>query len=94
MLDRAGLTIDDIDLFELNEAFASVVLKFQKDLNIPDEKLNVNGGAIAMGHPLGATGAMILGTLLDEMERRNLSTGLATLCVGGGMGTATIIERV
>ena len=71
VLDRAGLTVDDIDLFELNEAFASVVLKFQKDLNIPDEKLNVNGGAIAMGHPLGATGAMILGTMVDELERRN-----------------------
>ena len=74
VLDRAGLTVDDIDLFELNEAFASVVLKFQKDLNIPDEKLNVNGGAIAMGHPLGATGAMILGTMVDELERRNAPT--------------------
>jgi len=93
-LDRAGLTIDDIDLFELNEAFASVVLKFQKDLNIPDEKLNVNGGAIAMGHPLGATGAMITGTMVDELERRNARRALITLCVGGGMGVATIIERV
>ncbi|MGO9930000.1 MAG: acetyl-CoA C-acetyltransferase [Mycobacterium sp.] len=93
-LDRAGLTIDDIDLFELNEAFASVVLKFQKDLNIPDEKLNVNGGAIAMGHPLGATGAMIAGTMVDELERRNARRALITLCVGGGMGVATIIERV
>src|ERR1700740_3292319 len=94
VLDRAGLTIDDIDLFELNEAFASVVLKFQKDLNIPDEKLNVNGGAIAMGHPLGATGAMILGTMVDELERRDARRALVTLCSGGGMGVATIIERV
>ena len=94
VLDRAGLTIDDIDLFELNEAFASVVLKFQKDLNIPDEKLNVNGGAIAMGHPLGATGAMITGTMVDELERRNARRALVTLCIGGGMGVATIIERV
>jgi len=93
-LDRAGLTVDDIDLFELNEAFASVVLKFQKDLDIPDEKLNVNGGAIAMGHPLGATGAMITGTMVDELERRNARRALVTLCVGGGMGVATIIERV
>lgn len=94
VLDRAGLTVDDIDLFELNEAFASVVLKFQKDLNIPDEKLNVNGGAIAMGHPLGATGAMITGTMVDELERRGLKRALITLCVGGGMGVAIIIERV
>jgi acetyl-CoA C-acetyltransferase len=94
VLDRAGLTVDDIDLFELNEAFASVVLKFQKDLNIPDEKLNVNGGAIAMGHPLGATGAMITGTMVDELERRNARRALITLCIGGGMGVATIIERV
>jgi acetyl-CoA C-acetyltransferase len=94
VLDRAGLTIDDIDLFELNEAFASVVLKFQKDLSIPDEKLNVNGGAIAMGHPLGATGAMIAGTMVDELERRNARRALITLCIGGGMGVATIIERV
>jgi acetyl-CoA C-acetyltransferase len=94
VLDRAGMTIDDIDLFELNEAFASVVLKFQKDLNIPDEKLNVNGGAIAMGHPLGATGAMITGTMVDELERRNARRALITLCIGGGMGVATIIERV
>ncbi|MGY4710978.1 acetyl-CoA C-acetyltransferase [Mycolicibacterium sp. CBM1] len=93
-LDRAGLTVDDIDLFELNEAFASVVLKFQKDLNIPSEKLNVNGGAIAMGHPLGATGAMITGTMVDELERRGAKRALITLCVGGGMGVATIIERV
>ena len=94
VLDRAGLTVDDIDLFELNEAFASVVLKFQKDLNIPDEKLNVNGGAIAMGHPLGATGAMITGTMVDELERRGAKRALITLCIGGGMGVATIIERV
>ena len=93
-LARTGGKVSDIDLFELNEAFASVVLKFQKDLNIPDEKLNVNGGAIAMGHPLGATGAMIVGTVLDELERRNLNTALVTLCIGVGMGTATIIERV
>jgi len=94
VLDRAGLNVDDIDIFELNEAFASVVLKFQKDLHIPDEKLNVNGGAIAMGHPLGATGAMITGTMVDELERRGAKRALITLCIGGGMGVATIIERV
>ncbi|MFF7944672.1 acetyl-CoA C-acetyltransferase [Nocardia gamkensis] len=94
VLDRAGLTVDDIDLFELNEAFASVMLKFQRDLDIPDEKLNVNGGAIAMGHPLGATGAMLTGTMVDELERRNARRALVTLCIGGGMGVATIIERV
>ena len=93
-LKRAGMKPSDIDLYELNEAFASVVLRFMQALNIPHDKINVNGGAIAMGHPLGATGAMILGTVLDELERRGLSTGLATLCVGAGMGTATIIERV
>jgi acetyl-CoA C-acetyltransferase len=93
-LAAAGLTVDDIDLFEINEAFASVVLKFQKDLKIPDEKLNVNGGAIAMGHPLGATGAMITGTMIDELERRGAKRALVTLCIGGGMGVATIIERV
>ena len=93
-LDVAGLNVGDIDLFEVNEAFASVVLRFQDELKVPDEKVNVNGGAIAMGHPLGATGAMILGTLLDELEARQLKRGLATLCVGGGMGIATIIERV
>jgi acetyl-CoA C-acetyltransferase len=93
-LKRAGMTVEDIDLFELNEAFASVVLRFMKVLNIPHDKINVNGGAIAMGHPLGATGAMILGTVLDELERRNKTTALVTLCVGAGMGTATIIERV
>ncbi|UOE43064.1 acetyl-CoA C-acetyltransferase [Agromyces larvae] len=93
-LEKAGLTVDDIDLFELNEAFASVVMKWEKDLGIPHENVNVNGGAIALGHPLGATGAMILGTLLDELERRDLRRGLATLCVGAGMGIATVIERV
>jgi acetyl-CoA C-acetyltransferase len=93
-LTIAGLKVDDIDLFEVNEAFASVVMRFQKDLNVPWEKINVNGGAIAMGHPLGATGAMIIGTLLDELEARQLKRGLATLCIGGGMGIATIIERV
>jgi len=93
VLKKAGMTVNDIDLFELNEAFASVVLRYMQAFDIPRDKINVNGGAIAMGHPLGATGAMILGTLLDELERRNLSTGLATLCVGAGMGTATIIER-
>lgn len=94
VLRTAGLTVDDIDLFELNEAFASVVLKWQRDLDIPEEKLNVNGGAIAMGHPLGATGAMILGTMVDELERREARRALVTLCIGGGMGLATIIERV
>jgi acetyl-CoA C-acetyltransferase len=94
VLKRAGMTTKDIDLFELNEAFASVVMRFMKVLDIPHDKVNVNGGAIAMGHPLGATGAMILGTVLDELERRNLNTALVTLCVGAGMGTATIIERV
>ncbi len=93
-LAKAGLTVDDIDLFELNEAFAAVVLGYQKDLDIPDEKINVNGGAIAMGHPIGATGAMVLVTLLDELERRDLKRGLVTLCAGGGIGIATIIERV
>lgn len=93
-LEKAGLTIDDIDLFEVNEAFAAVVMRFINELNVPAEKVNVNGGAIAMGHPLGATGAMIIGTLLDELERTGKKRGLATLCVGGGMGIATIIERV
>jgi acetyl-CoA C-acetyltransferase len=93
-LVKAGLTIDDIDLFEVNEAFAAVPMRFMREMNVPHEKVNVNGGAIAMGHPLGATGAMILGTLLDELERRQLRRGLATLCVGGGMGIATVVERV
>ncbi len=94
LLERNNMTIDDIDLFELNEAFASVVLRYMQAFDIPHDKINVNGGAIAMGHPLGATGAMILGTVLDELERRDLNTALVTLCIGAGMGTATIIERV
>ncbi len=94
LLATAGLTPADIDLWEINEAFASVVLKYQKDMGIPDDKLNVNGGAIAMGHPLGATGAMILGTMVDELERRDLRRAVLTLCIGGGMGLATLIERV
>jgi acetyl-CoA C-acetyltransferase len=93
-LAKAGLSIDQIDLFEVNEAFAVVPMRFMKEMGVPPEKVNVNGGAIAMGHPLGATGAMILGTLLDELERRKLRYGLATLCVGGGMGIATIVERL
>jgi acetyl-CoA C-acetyltransferase len=94
VLKKAGMNTRDIDLFELNEAFASVVLRYMQALDIEHDKINVNGGAIAMGHPLGATGAMILGTVLDELERRDLSTALVTLCIGVGMGTATIIERV
>jgi acetyl-CoA C-acetyltransferase len=94
VLATAGMSTSDIDLFELNEAFASVVLRYQKDLDIPDEKLNVNGGAIAMGHPLGATGAMLVGTVVDELERRDARRAVVTLCIGGGMGVATIIERV
>jgi acetyl-CoA C-acetyltransferase len=93
-LTRAGLTIDDIDLVEINEAFAAVVLRFAKDMGLSLDKVNVNGGAIAMGHPLGATGGMIVGTLVDELERRGLRYGLATLCVGGGLGIATVIERI
>ena len=93
-LAKAGLTVDDIDLFEVNEAFAAVVLRFIHEMKVDPAKVNVNGGAIAMGHPLGATGAMILGTLLDELERQGKKRGLATLCVGGGMGIATIIELV
>ncbi|MCF6525207.1 acetyl-CoA C-acetyltransferase [Streptomyces sp. JJ36] len=93
-LAKAGLTIDDIDLVEINEAFAAVVLRFVRDMGLSLEKVNVNGGAIAMGHPLGATGAMILGTLVDELERRDQRYGLATLCVGGGMGIATVVERL
>ena len=93
-LAKAGMAASDIDLFEINEAFAVVPMKTARDLGVDLDRVNVNGGAIAMGHPLGATGCIILGTLLDELERRNLSTGLATLCVGGGMGIATIIERV
>ena len=94
VLKKAGMKTDDIDLFEVNEAFASVVLRFLQAFDLDHAKVNVNGGAIAMGHPLGATGAMILGTVLDELERRDLSTALVTLCIGIGMGTATIIERV
>ncbi|WP_460073004.1 acetyl-CoA C-acetyltransferase [Streptomyces sp. YKOK-I1] len=93
-LAKAGLDIGDIDLVEINEAFAAVVLRFMKDMDLPLEKVNVNGGAIAMGHPLGATGAMILGTVIDELERRDLRYGLCTLCVGGGMGIATVVERL
>jgi acetyl-CoA C-acetyltransferase len=93
-LAKAGMTVDQIDLFEINEAFAAVPLKFMRELGVPHEKVNVNGGAIAMGHPLGATGAMILNTLIDELHRRQLRYGMATLCVGGGMGIATIVERM
>ena len=93
-LKQANMSVDDIDLFELNEAFASVVLRFQREMGVADDKINVNGGAIAMGHPIGATGAMILGMVLDELERRDLSTAMVTLCAGGGIGIATIIERV
>lgn len=93
-LAKAGLSIDQIDLFEVNEAFAAVPMRFMSELRVPHEKVNVNGGAIALGHPLGATGAMLVGTLLDELERRQLRYGMVTLCVGGGMGIATIIERV
>lgn len=93
-LQKAGLSINDIDLFEVNEAFAAVVLRFMRELDVPEEKVNVNGGAIALGHPLGATGCMLLGTLLDELEARRLRRGMVTMCVGGGMGIATIIERV
>jgi acetyl-CoA C-acetyltransferase len=94
LLKRLGMKAEDIDLYELNEAFASVVLRFMQALDIPHDKINVNGGAIAMGHPLGATGAMILGTVLDELERTDKETALVTLCVGAGMGTATVIERI
>jgi acetyl-CoA C-acetyltransferase len=93
-LRKAGLSIDQIDLFEVNEAFASVVMRFMTEMAVPEAKVNVNGGAIALGHPLGATGCMLLGTLLDELEARDLKRGMVTLCVGGGMGIATIIERV
>ncbi|WBB61911.1 acetyl-CoA C-acetyltransferase [Streptomyces sp. WMMC500] len=93
-LDLAGLTVDDIDLFELNEAFAAVVLRYVKDLRLPWDKVNVNGGAIAMGHPLGATGAMLVGTVVDELERRSARRAVVTLCAGGGMGIATVIERL
>ncbi len=94
VLHKAKMNLSDIDVFEVNEAFAAVVLKFMKDLKVDPAKVNPNGGAIAMGHPLGATGAMLLGTCLDELERRNGRYGLITLCVGAGMGIATIIERL
>jgi acetyl-CoA C-acetyltransferase len=94
VLQRAKMTLKDIDLFEVNEAFASMVLLYRELLDLDPARVNVAGGAIAMGHPLGATGAMIFGTVLDELERRNLNTALITLCIGAGMGTATIIERV
>ena len=93
-LENAKMSLDDIDLFEVNEAFAAVVLKFLRDTGVDWDKVNVNGGAMALGHPIGATGGMLIGTLVDELERRDLSTGLVTMCTGGGMGTATIIERV
>jgi acetyl-CoA C-acetyltransferase len=93
-IEKADMVFDDIDLFEVNEAFAAVVLKFLKDTGVDPEKVNVNGGAMALGHPIGATGGMLIGTVLDELERRDLTTGLVTMCIGGGMGTATIIERV
>ncbi len=94
VLKRAKMTLADIDLIEVNEAFAAVVLRYLQAFDVDAAKVNVNGGAIAMGHPLGATGAMILGTAIDELERRGLATALVTLCIGAGMGTATIIERV
>jgi acetyl-CoA C-acetyltransferase len=93
-LKKAGMTKDDIDLFEINEAFAAVVLKFQKDLGVEDDIINVAGGAIALGHPIGATGAMLIETVLGELERRDKTTALIAMCTGGGMGTATIIERI
>ena len=94
VLKKAGMTVDQMDLVEINEAFASVAMRFMRDMGLDHDKVNVNGGAIAMGHPLGATGAMILGTALDELERRDKKFALCTLCVGGGMGIATIIERL
>ena len=93
-LRKAGMTVDDIDLFEVNEAFAAVVLKFQKDLGVGDDIINVAGGAIALGHPIGATGPMLIQIVLDELERRDKTTALIAMCTGGGMGTATIIERI
>ena len=94
VLQRAGMTLADIDLFEINEAFAVVSEKFQRDLNLDRDKVNVNGGAMALGHPIGATGSILIGTILDELERRDLQTGLVTMCAGGGMAPAIIIERV
>jgi acetyl-CoA C-acetyltransferase len=93
-LAKAGMSMRDVDLVEINEAFAAVPLKVMRDLEIDPERANPNGGAIALGHPLGATGAMLIGTLLDELERRDLATGLVTMCIGGGMGITTILERV
>jgi acetyl-CoA C-acetyltransferase len=93
-LDKAGMTVDDIDLWEINEAFASVVLKAMRDLDLDPDRVNVNGGAMALGHPIGATGAMLIQTALDELERQDKTTALITMCTGGGMGTATIIERL
>jgi acetyl-CoA C-acetyltransferase len=94
LLKRCGRSVCDVDLFEINEAFAAVVLKYIRELDLDPRKVNVNGGAIALGHPLGATGAMILGTVLDELERRDLNSAVVTLCAGNGLGTATLIERV
>ena len=94
LLAATGRSVADIDLFEMNEAFAAAVLKYARDLDIPDKKLNVNGGAIALGHPLGATGAMLVGTVVDELERRGAYRAVVTACIGGGMGVATLIERV
>jgi acetyl-CoA C-acetyltransferase len=94
VLDKAGMTLDDIDLFEVNEAFAVVPEKFMRDLDLDRDKVNVNGGAIALGHPIGATGCMLVGTVLDELERRDLERGLVTMCAGGGMAPAVIIERI
>jgi acetyl-CoA C-acetyltransferase len=94
VLARAGMTVDDIDLFEVNEAFAVVAAKFIRDLKLDPEKVNVNGGAMALGHPIAATGSILIGTVLDELERRDLTTGLITMCTGGGMAPAIIIERV
>jgi acetyl-CoA C-acetyltransferase len=94
VLKKLGMTVQDIDLFEVNEAFAAVPLSFMREMEAPHERVNVNGGSIALGHPLGATGAMILGTLLDELERRDLATGLVTLCAAAGMATTTVIERI
>jgi acetyl-CoA C-acetyltransferase len=93
-LAKAGMTIDDVDLVEINEAFAAIPLKVIRDCAMDPEKVNVNGGAIALGHPLGATGAMLIGTVLDELERRDQTTGLVTMCIGGGMGITTILERI
>jgi acetyl-CoA C-acetyltransferase len=94
VLARAGMTVDDIDLFEVNEAFSVVAAKFMRDLKLDSEKVNVNGGAMALGHPIGATGSILIGTALDELERRDLNTALITMCTGGGMAPAIIIERV